>query len=434
MEQIIYLIANLFHIYAVYECSQMFFQKYPQRKVAEILCYVGYYLINSAAYFLFSNTIVNLFSNLIPFFCITLLYRTSWQHRMIGIISIYLLGMAADVLCMTFSIWCEYTLFFTSGFASALLLLMIARMMVHFRLYKNDTVPRLHAFYVFTAILIPLGSIFLAHYIARKLSWRSLVAAVVLLLINVSIFSLYDRLIHLMRERHNAQLIEQQNRAYRSELEVMQQSQMRLRFLRHDMKNHLFQIQHYLEIHDMDGLYSYISDAEASLNQAQSMIYTQHEAINSILNYKLAPLREQGVSMDICIQLPKHLPYSAFDLNVLLGNLLDNAIEATAKVFPKNKRRINLVMKEKLGSLQLCIGNRFDSKLPVKGSTRKADKVNHGLGLKSAADIVQRYHGKIRIVPKQDWFEVNVILYQPEEAIRHEAYIDSACEQTNPEK
>lgn len=431
MEQVIYLIANLFHIYAVYECSQMFFQKYPQRKTAELFCYAGYFIINSAAYFLFSNTIINLLSNLIPFFGITLLYRTTWQHRMIGIVSIYLLGMAADVLCVTISIWFEYTLFFTSGFASALLFLTIVRIMVHFRLYKNDTMPRLHAFYMITAILIPLGSIFLAHYIARKLSWRSLVAAVVLLLINVSIFSLYDHLIHLMQEQHNTQLIEQQNRAYRSELEVMQQSQMRLRFLRHDMKNHLFQIQHYLEIHDMDGLYNYISDAEASLNQTQNMIYTQHEAINSILNYKLSPLREQGVSIDVCIQLPEHLPYSVFDLNVLLGNLLDNAIEATEKVFPKSKRQISLVMKEKLGSLQLCVKNRFDSKLPEKSSTRKADKRNHGLGLKSVADIVQRYHGKIWVVPEKDWFEVNVIIYQPEEAIRHDAYISSADEQFN---
>ena len=105
-----------------------------------------------------------------------------------------------------------------------------------------------------------MGSILLAHYIARTLSWRSLVAAIVLLLINVSVFSLYDRMIHLMQERHTALLIEKQNKAYQQQLQFMQKSQMRLRFLRHDMKNHLFQIKHFLETNDMEGMYTYIND------------------------------------------------------------------------------------------------------------------------------------------------------------------------------
>ena len=322
-----------------------------------------------------------------------------------------IISMAADILCTTISIWCEYTLFFTSGFAASLLMLIIARMSLHFHLSKNDVIPRLNIFYVFTAIFIPLGSILLAHYIARTLSWRSLVAAIVLLLINVSVFSLYDRMIHLMQERHTALLIEKQNKAYQQQLQFMQKSQMRLRFLRHDMKNHLFQIKHFLETNDMEGMYTYINDLEDNLDLTQSITYTQHEAINSILNYKLLPLRTDGVALEVDVQLPDQLTYPIFDLNVLLGNLLDNAIEATALVTPKENQKITLKMKERFGALQLQVGNRFNSNIVPKNGTHKSDKINHGLGLKSVQEIVRRHHGKMWIVPEKDWFEINIILY-----------------------
>lgn len=411
MKQYITIISNIFHIYAVYQFSQLLFQKDPSRKRTEILAYIGYFLLNSGCFILFHNIVINVLSNILLFFCITLLYPTTWAHRILATVSIYIISMAADILCTTISIWCEYTLFFTSGFAASLLMLIIARMSLHFHLYKSDVIPRLNIFYVFTAIFIPLGSILLAHYIARTLSWRSLVAAIVLLLINVSVFSLYDRMIHLIQEHHTALLIEKQNKAYQQQLQFMQKSQMRLRFLRHDMKNHLFQIKHFLETNDMEGMYTYINDLEDNLDLTQSITYTQHEAINIILNYKLLPLRTDGVALEVDVQLPDQLTYPIFDLNVLLGNLLDNAIEATALVTPKENQKITLKMKERFGALQLQVGNRFNSNIVPKNGTHKSDKINHGLGLKSVQEIVRRHHGKMWIVPEKDWFEINIILY-----------------------
>ena len=111
------------------------------------------------------------------------------------------------------------------------------------------------------------------------------------------------------------------------------------------------------------------------------------------------------------VQLPDQLTYPIFDLNVLLGNLLDNAIEATALVTPKENQKITLKMKERFGALQLQIGNRFNSNIVPKNGTHKSDKINHGLGLKSVQEIVRRHHGKMWIVPEKDWFEINIILY-----------------------
>lgn len=394
MAHYITIIANIFHIYAVYQFSQLLFQKKPNRKLLEFILYFLYFQINSFCFVYFHSIIWNVLSNLIPFFCITLFYPTTWSHRILSVFSIYIVSMAIDILCATVSIWFDYTLFFTSGFAAALLLLIVARIAAHFKLYRKEVVPRLGIFYVINILFIPLGSIFLAHYIARTLSWRSLIAAIILLLLNISVFSLYDHLIGLMKKQHTVHLIEQQNKTYQEQIKAVQQSQMRLRFLRHDIKNHLFQMQHYLDTNDIDGLRSYISDTEYHLDLARSTTYTQHEQINSILNYKLMPLQLDDTNLDIDIRLPEELPYAPFDLTVLLGNLLDNAAEATEKVFPKEQRHIILKMRVKFGALQLNIRNRYDNILPDESGTRKPDKKRHGLGMKSVQDIVDRYHGK----------------------------------------
>lgn len=319
MAHYITIIANIFHIYAVYQFSQLLFQKKPNRKLLEFILYFLYFQINSFCFVYFHSIIWNVLSNLIPFFCITLFYPTTWSHRIL------------------------------------------------------------------------------------------------------SVFSLYDHLIGLMKKQHTVHLIEQQNKTYQEQIKAVQQSQMRLRFLRHDIKNHLFQMQHYLDTNDIDGLRSYISDTEYHLDLARSTTYTQHEQINSILNYKLMPLQLDDTNLDIDIRLPEELPYAPFDLTVLLGNLLDNAAEATEKVFPKEQRHIILKMRVKFGALQLNIRNRYDNILPDESGTRKPDKKRHGLGMKSVQDIVDRYHGKIWTVPEKDWYEVNVILYQPEHSISSES-------------
>lgn len=301
MAHYITIIANIFHIYAVYQFSQLLFQKKPNRKLLEFILYFLYFQINSFCFVYFHSIIWNVLSNLIPFFCITLFYPTTWSHRILSVFSIYIVSMAIDILCATVSIWFDYTLFFTSGFAAALLLLIVARIAAHFKLYRKEVVPRLGIFYVINILFIPLGSIFLAHYIARTLSWRSLIAAIILLLLNISVFSLYDHLIGLMKKQHTVHLIEQQNKTYQEQIKAVQQSQMRLRFLRHDIKNHLFQMQHYLDTNDIDGLRSYISDTEYHLDLARSTTYTQHEQINSILNYKLMPLQLDDTNLDIVV-------------------------------------------------------------------------------------------------------------------------------------
>lgn len=412
MELFFYLFSNLFHIYAVYQCASMFFHKERRLMWAELFCYLGYYLLNSGIYLLFHNGILNILSNLIPFFCITLLYRTTWMQRVLATVSIYILSMIADIVCTTATVWMDTPpIFFTSGFVSSLLLLVFARIILHFQLFHSVTTPKLKMFYILTTVFVPLGCIVVAHFVARTLSWQSLLSAIILLLINVSVFSLYDLLMRMMEEHHTAELIQKQNQAYQAQLEVVQQSQMRLRCLRHDMKNHLFQMQRLLETGDLEQLQEYLQTSESFLENADWVSYTENEAVNSILNYKLTPLRQSGAKLEIQVELPGTFSFPVFDLNVILGNLLDNAVEASNRLLPED-RLIQLKMKAEKGIIRISVGNRFDGVLPKHHATRKTDTENHGIGLKSVSEIVGKYHGKLCTESEENWYTVLVLLYE----------------------
>ena len=252
---------------------------------------------------------INVLSNILLFFCITLLYPTTWAHR---------------ILATGFHLYHQhgsrYSLYHDLDLVRVYPVLhqRIRCLTSHADHCTHEPAlssvqKRCHSaakhIYAFTAIFIPLGSILLAHYIARTLSWRSLVAAIVLLLINVSVISLYDRMIHLMQERHTALLIESKTKPISNSCNSCRRARCGCGFLRHDMKNHLFQIKHFLETNDMEGMYTYINDLEDNLDLTQSITYTQHEAINSILNYKLLPLRTDGVALEVDVQLPDQLTY-----------------------------------------------------------------------------------------------------------------------------
>lgn len=87
MAHYITIIANIFHIYAVYQFSQLLFQKKPNRKLLEFILYFLYFQINSFCFVYFHSIIWNVLSNLIPFFCITLFYPTTWSHRILSVFS-----------------------------------------------------------------------------------------------------------------------------------------------------------------------------------------------------------------------------------------------------------------------------------------------------------------------------------------------------------
>lgn len=345
MQTLFYLFSNLFHIYGMYMFANVFFQERSRSRKLEAALYTAYFAINSGAYLLFHN----------------------W-----AIIA------AAD----------------------------LSNKCLHM---KKDILGKTPAMYYVTLLFVPLGSIFIAYFAAKGLNAVSLITAVILLLINIDIFYLYDNVIDLFSERCEREVMESQNKAIQNQLDVVQQSQLRIRCLKHDMDNHLLRLKDLIEKEKYAEALEYLETVKSSTAADKKLIDSGNDLIDSMLNYKLARLHD-NIEQKYDIVVPKDLSFTEFDLNVIIGNLADNVLEALDQLPADEPKKLEISIRYKQGYLKVYFGNTFDGIMPEDGS-RKRDHDNHGLGLKSVERIVHKYGGDMRAKVSDNWYEISLIMY-----------------------
>lgn len=410
MQTLFYLFSNLFHIYGMYMFANVFFQERSRSRKLEAALYTAYFAINSGAYLLFHNWAITLASNILPFFAITFLYKEGMIRRVLNVAAIYAITMGCDVLVMTLQNMMHIeSAVFSEGFATSLVIIAAADLSNKCLHMKKDILGKTPAMYYVTLLFVPLGSIFIAYFAAKGLNAVSLITAVILLLINIDIFYLYDNVIDLFSERCEREVMESQNKAIQNQLDVVQQSQLRIRCLKHDMDNHFLRLKDLIEKEKYAEALEYLETVKSSTAADKKLIDSGNDLIDSMLNYKLARLHD-NIEQKYDIVVPKDLSFTEFDLNVIIGNLADNVLEALEQLPADEPKKLEISIRYKQGYLKVYFGNTFDGIMPEDGS-RKRDHENHGLGLKSVERIVHKYGGDMRAKVSDNWYEISLIMY-----------------------
>lgn len=410
MQTLFYLFSNLFHIYGMYMFANVFFQERSRSRKLEAALYTAYFAINSGAYLLFHNWAITLASNILPFFAITFLYKEGMIRRVLNVAAIYAITMGCDVLVMTLQNMMHIeSAVFSEGFATSLVIIAAADLSNKCLHMKKDILGKTPAMYYVTLLFVPLGSIFIAYFAAKGLNAVSLITAVILLLINIDIFYLYDNVIDLFSERCEREVMESQNKAIQNQLDVVQQSQLRIRCLKHDMDNHLLRLKDLIEKEKYAEALEYLETVKSSTAADKKLIDSGNDLIDSMLNYKLARLHD-NIEQKYDIVVPKDLSFTEFDLNVIIGNLADNVLEALDQLPADEPKKLEISIRYKQGYLKVYFGNTFDGIMPEDGS-RKRDHENHGLCLKSVERIVHKYGGDMRAKVSDNWYEISLIMY-----------------------
>ena len=394
----------------MYMFANVFFQERSRSRKLEAALYTAYFAINSGAYLLFHNWAITLASNILPFFAITFLYKEGMIRWVLNVAAIYAITMGCDVLVMTLQNMMHIeSAVFSEGFATSLVIIAAADLSNKCLHMKKDILGRTPAMYYVTLLFVPLGSIFIAYFAAKGLNAVSLITAVILLLINIDIFYLYDNVIDLFSERCEREVMESQNKAIQNQLDVVQQSQLRIRCLKHDMDNHLLRLKELIEKEKYAEALEYLETVKSSTAADKKLIDSGNDLIDSMLNYKLARLHD-NIEQKYDIVVPKDLSFTEFDLNVIIGNLADNVLEALDQLPADEPKKLEISIRYKQGYLKVYFGNTFDGIMPEDGS-RKRDHDNHGLGLKSVERIVHKYGGDMRAKVSDNWYEISLIMY-----------------------
>ena len=232
-----------------------------------------------------------------------------------------------------------------------------------------------------------------------------------MLIINISVFYLYHILIENYIHLRDNDIYKQQTYAYQNQLEVIMESQNRVRALRHDMKNHILALQVLVQRKEAEETNRYLDSMKDFMTNPEEYVKTGNDTVDSLLNYKIQKANEVLNVVETKISIPEQLRLRSFDLNVLLGNLLDNAIDASMQTEDK---KLKITIKLDKGILFLHIYNSCrgigDGRSGFTETT-KEDKLNHGIGLKNVRRIVEKYHGDIEFLYDNDSVETDVMMY-----------------------
>ena len=140
--------------------------------------------------------------------------------------------------------------------------------------------------------------------------------------------------------------------------------------------------------------------------------------IDSLIGYWYVEAKKVGIDFSVNLNIPMEMPFRGADICLILGNLLENAVEAAQKA--EGKKYIRLHMKYDKNNLLLFVENNYKGVLIKTKDKRlkstKTDAENHGVGLSSVYRIAAKYHGVVTIDDDvANRFLIRVVLYGKQE-------------------
>ena len=129
-----------------------------------------------------------------------------------------------------------------------------------------------------------------------------------------------------------------------------------IRGWRHDYRNHIQTMKAYAANGDLEAIKGYLDELDTDLNTVDTVIKTGNAMADAILNSKISLARSKNIAVQVDAHIPVQLSMSELDLCVIIGNLFDNAIEASLAL-PEAERRIRVYMDMKQTQLYISFTN-----------------------------------------------------------------------------
>lgn len=186
-----------------------------------------------------------------------------------------------------------------------------------------------------------------------------------------------------------------------------------IRGWRHDYRNHIQTMKAYAAAEDWDAIKRYLDLLDDDLTTVDTVIKTGNPMTDAILNSKISLAKSKNIQVIADADIPLTLKSSEIDLCCIIGNLFDNAIEASMKL-PEDKRMIRVYMDMRNTQLYISFTNlTAGKKLKKEGKLFRSTKgKGHGFGLVRIDAIVERLDGYISCNSEDGAFTTEILLPQ----------------------
>ena len=279
----------------------------------------------------------------------------------------------------------------------------------------NNFIP---ARYYVGLLFVPIGSIYIAvneFYSINNMKevLPSMVTFSILLLFNIIILEIYSKISENF-------IMEKEKAIYTQQINIMainteEQKKVMENFHRekHDWINALIALKNEIEYENKDVVLQNIDRIIQNCQFGEAISDTGNKCIDALINVKYTTAKEKGIDFILKIFIPEELPINQCDMGIVLGNILDNAIEATEKC-NSSAKKIEIIMGIKKEALVLVVKN------PLAGSLKrnkdgkllstKEDSKRHGYGINSVIKVARKYNGDVIIEEEGGEFVITVTM------------------------
>ncbi len=186
-----------------------------------------------------------------------------------------------------------------------------------------------------------------------------------------------------------------------------------IRGWRHDYRNHIQVMKVHSQNGDIGAISNYLDQLEQDLQTVDTVIKTGNTMVDAILNSKLSLAKSKNITVNADADIPVKIKVSELDLCVIIGNLFDNAIEASLNL-PEDKRLIRIYMDMKNTQLYISFTNFTAEQKKYKlGNTFKSAKgEGHGFGLSRIDYTINKLGGYLSRNSENGAFTTEILLPQ----------------------
>lgn len=408
------IITNFFRTFIIKRFMKIFFHTEIENKWKEFLCYSLFFGVTALVHVTFHYPPANIAANILFIYLITQLYNGSQKKKLFVTLLVYGTNMFCDIIAwFTVNNYIPAAQDNGASVYVTILLIGISEFVIEKFLVKNKEIE----------VILPCGNLLLSisgisivvliFLIMLETSNKMIIAGVgvCILAINLLMFYLYDILITAYIRLEKNALMERQMDSYSYQLNVMMESEEKVSRFRHDMKNHFIELLGMAERIDNKEIISYVCSMQKEMENPQEYSKSGNKEVDSLLNYML---REAETSLNhvehkICV--PVEMKINIYDFNIIVGNLLDNAISAAKH---SKDKFLSLTVRYEKEMLLIQVRNSFEGKLREENGvyrTTKQEWGKHGIGLQNVKRVVERHNGSFEIKSSNNIFDVKILLY-----------------------
>ncbi len=214
-------------------------------------------------------------------------------------------------------------------------------------------------------------------------------------------------------QKINERLLGSQAEYYERQYEAIAGFQETMRKQRHEWKNRNLMLLSLAKKQDYEEIIRVIEEEQTVFHEQVFTVNSGNFTVDAVLNYETEVAKRQNTEVKLSISVPSDMDVNDTILCGVLGNAMDNAIDA-AMHLPPEKRQIEFLMKVEKHNLFIEVKNRFDGVVAYSDGrllSRKEDSKNHGIGIRVMEEMIRRVNGTIETFWDEEWFTLRVVIY-----------------------